>query len=132
MLGRVVSRVPADARTIIGKYWPGPVTVIFPVSDEMPPVLTGRTETIGVRISPHPFVKRLFDFFDSPLTSTSANISGGPGLMEPEDILRTFGPLVDLVIGMSEFMEGTDSTVIDVTGQKPRMVRRGTLRIEEI
>lgn len=132
MLRRVVSRVPQVARPIMEKYWPGPVTIIFSASGEIPSTLTGQTGTIGVRISSHPFVRHLFDVFDSPLTSTSANISGGRSLMEPEDILRTFGSLIDLVIGMSEFMEGKGSTLIDVTGERPRIVREGIVEVEGI
>lgn len=132
MLSRVVSRVPQVARPIMEKYWPGPVTIIFSASGEIPSTLTGQTGTIGVRISPHPFVRHLFDVFDSPLTSTSANITGGRSLMEPEDILRTFGSLIDLVIGMSEFMEGKGSTLIDVTGEKPKIVREGIVEVEGI
>lgn len=130
MLGRVVSRVPAIARPIMEKYWPGPVTIIFPVSGGIPLTLTGQTGTIGVRISPHPFVRNLFDVFDSPLTSTSANISGGRSLIEPEDILRTFGRLIDLVIDISGFMGGKGSTLVDVTGDNPRIVREGAVEIE--
>jgi len=132
MLGRVVSRVPSLARPIMEKHWPGPVTIIFPASEDIPPILTGQTGTIAVRISPHPFVRHLFDSFDSPLTSTSANISGGRSLMEPEDILRTFGGLIDLVIDMSDFTEGIGSTLIDVTGGRARIVRQGMVRVEGI
>jgi len=132
MLGRLVSRIPAFARAIMEKYWPGPVTIIFPASEEIPSILTGQTGTIGVRVSPHPFVTHLFGVFDSPLTSTSANVSGGRSLMEPEDIFRTFGGLIDLVIGMSEFMGGNASTLVDVTGERPRVVREGDVKVEGI
>jgi len=132
MLRRVVSKVPVVAGSIIEKHWPGPVTIVFPASRGIPSVLTGQTGTVGVRVSPHPFVRRLFDSFDSPLTATSANISGGRSLMEPEDILRTFGGKVDLVISMPEFMEGTLSTVIDVTGKSPRIIRQGAVKVEGI
>lgn len=132
MLSRVVSRVPAIARPLMEEYWPGPVTIIFPASEGIPPTLTGQTGTIGVRISSHPFVRHLFNFFDSPLTSTSANISGGRSLIEPEDILRTFGNLIDLVIDMSEFVEGEGSTLVDVTGVRPRIVREGAVEIKGI
>lgn len=132
MLDQVVSSVPAVARSIMERYWPGSVTIILRASERIPPILTAQTGTIGVRISPHPFVRRLFDVFDSPLTSTSANVSGGRSLMEPEDILRTFGNLIDRVIGMTEFMEGHASTLIDVTGERPRVVRQGTVEVEGI
>lgn len=132
MLGRVVSRIPPMARPIMERHWPGPVTIVFPASSDIPPLLTGQTGTIGARISPHPFVKQLFNSFDSPLTATSANISGGEGLIEPEDILRTFGGRIDLVIGMSEFMEGVGSTVVDVTGKKPRIIRQGKVKVKDV
>jgi L-threonylcarbamoyladenylate synthase len=130
MLDRVVSRISPLARRIMEGYWPGGVTIILPASERIPPALTGGTVGIGVRISRHPFVRRLFDFFDSPLTSTSANISGGRSLMEPEDILRTFGSQIDLVVEMSEFMDGVSSTVIDATGTEPKIVRKGAIDVE--
>ncbi len=130
MLGRLVSCVPPVATAIMEKHWPGAVTLVFPASGGISPALTGQTGTIGVRISPHPFVSRLFDVFDSPLTSTSANVSGGRSLMEPEDILRTFGSRIDLVVGMSEFVESRASTLIDVTGERPRIIREGDVHVE--
>jgi L-threonylcarbamoyladenylate synthase len=132
MLTRVVSSVPAAAKPIMETYWPGPVTIVFPAAEGIPSILTGQTGTIGVRISPHPFVRQLFGVFDSPLTSTSANISGGRSLMEPEDILRTFGGRIDLVVAMSEFMEGMGSTLIDVTGERPRVIRAGAVKVKGI
>jgi L-threonylcarbamoyladenylate synthase len=127
MLRRVVSHIPSIAVPIIEKHWPGPVTVVFPVAREISPILTGQTGTLGVRISPHPFVKSLFRAFDSPITSTSANLSGGRSLIEPEDILRSFGGSIDLVVDMAGSMGGAASTVVDVTGKNPRVLRRGVV-----
>jgi L-threonylcarbamoyladenylate synthase len=132
MLRRVVARIPAMARDIMEKFWPGPVTIIFPASEAIPAILTAHTGTVGVRISPHPFVERLFGFFNAPLTSTSANISGETSLLEPEDMLRTFGGRIDLVISMPESMGGVRSTVIDVTGDRPKTVRTGAVDMKEI
>jgi len=132
MLRRVVARIPAVARDIMGRFWPGPVTIIFPASEAVPAILTAHTGTVGVRISPHPFVERLFRFFNAPLTSTSANISGGSSLVEPEDIRRTFGGRIDLVISMPESIGGVRSTVIDVTGDRPKTVRTGAVDTTDI
>ncbi|MBW2058831.1 MAG: threonylcarbamoyl-AMP synthase [Deltaproteobacteria bacterium] len=132
MLDLVVSGVPPMARPFMEEFWPGALTIVFPASDLVPSVLTGQTGTIGVRISPHPFVRGLFQVFDSPLTSTSANISGGRSLMEPEDIVRTFGGRIDLVIDMPGSMEGRSSTLLDVTGERPRIIRRGAVEIDGI
>jgi L-threonylcarbamoyladenylate synthase len=132
MLHRVVSRIPVMAREIMDRFWPGPVTIIFPAAEAVPAILTAYTGTVGVRISPHPFAERLFTFFDSPLTSTSANLSGEISLLEPEDILRTFGGHLDLVVAMPEFMEGVRSTVVDVTGERPTMVRAGAVDMTDI
>ena len=132
MLRRVVARIPATAKSLMEKFWPGPVTMIFPASEAVPPILTAHTGTVGVRISPHPFVEQLFRFFNAPLTSTSANISGGSSLVEPEDIRRTFGGRIDLVISMPESMGGVRSTVIDVTGDRPKTVRTGAIDMTDL
>jgi L-threonylcarbamoyladenylate synthase len=129
MLARVASGVPAGAKSLMKKYWPGPVTIILPASKEIPSVLTGQTGTIAVRISPHPFVSRLFEVFASPLTSTSANISGMRSLTKPDEIVRTFYGLVDLVIILPGFMEGRESTLVDATGERPGVVRKGAIDI---
>jgi L-threonylcarbamoyladenylate synthase len=130
MLNRVVAVVPVIARSIMDNYWPGPVTIIFPASKRLPSILTGQTGNIGVRISPHPFVRRLFDFFDSPLTSTSANIAGRKNLKELKEILGTFGSQVDLVIDMSEYAGGKASTLIDVTQGRAKVLREGAVVVE--
>ena len=129
MLGRVAAGVPAGAKSLMKKYWPGPVTIILPASKKIPSGLIGQTGAIAVRISPHPFVSRLFEVFASPLTSTSANISGMSSLTEPEEIVRIFNDLVDLVIALPGFMEGRESTLVDATGERPRVVRKGAVDI---
>ncbi len=131
MLARVVSNIHPVAKPIMKRHWPGSVTIVFPASKEVPPALTGYSGNIGVRISPHPFVKGLFEFFNSPLTSTSANISGGRSLLEPEDIFRTFGRKIDLVIDMSESLGDKASTVIDVTSGSPRILRKGAVQVAD-
>lgn len=72
----LVAVVDDISRAFCERFLPGPVTVIFPVRPVLPPILTGGTGLIGIRMPDHPVARALLTAFDSPLTATSANISG--------------------------------------------------------
>lgn len=80
------------------KSWPGPATWLLPASSCCPDWLTGTHETLAVRISAHPVVRRLCDILDGPVTSTSANISGRRPARSVLDVRLQFGTQVDFVL----------------------------------
>ncbi len=129
MLKEVTARIPPVAMGMIRDHWPGPLTIIFEASKTCPPILTGETGRIGIRISPHRIPQKLLETLKRPITSTSANLSGMPSLSDPKELYGVFRGKINLVLDGGETKEGGVSTVVDVTVSPPRVVRRGLVRL---
>jgi L-threonylcarbamoyladenylate synthase len=130
MLEEVTAQIPPVAMGLIRGHWPGPLTIIFEASKTCPPILTGDSGKIGVRISPHPIARKLFEVFKKPITSTSANLSGMPSLSDPNEVYRVFRGRIDLILDVGKTKEEGVSTVIDVTVSPPRVVRAGVVKLK--
>ena len=116
-------------------FWPGPLTLILPALDHLPRLLTGGTGTIGVRQPRQPLVCRLMATLGLPVTGTSANRSGQEALTTAAAVAREFGAGVDLILEAGPCPGGLPSTIVDVTGVPPRLVRAGAIpaaRLKEV
>jgi len=123
-----------DAGRLIERFWPGPLTLVFKASDVVPKVLTGGTGKIGIRLPDHPFCQRLVERMGRPITATSANLSGGPDLDDPSEVKKSIGDRIDALVDGGSTPGGFPSTVVDVTGVEPLILREGAipaLRIKE-
>ncbi len=135
MLAQVAQEVPEAASRLMAAFWPGPLTLILPALDHLPRRLTGGTGTIGVRQPRQPLVCRLMAVLGLPVTGTSANRSGKRPLMEAAEVAQEFGGAVDLILDAGPCPGGLPSTIVDVTGVPPRLVRAGaiaTARLKEV
>ena len=131
-LQQVVTTVPAAAEELIRRFWPGPLTIIFRASPQLPTLLTAGTGKIGVRISGNPITQKLLDTIDRPLTTTSANPSGKMSPVTAEEIASYFDDNLDLILDGGELPGRLGSTVVDVTGGKVVIVREGEIPGEKI
>jgi len=96
------SRLNDAQRAAIFSCWPGPVTFVFPARATTPRWLTGRFDSLAVRVSDHPLVVELCEAYGKPLVSTSANLSGQPPCRTTAEVLTQFGasfPVVDGATG---------------------------------
>lgn len=91
-------------------FLPGPVTVVLPARNSIPPILTGGTGLIGIRMPANPLALRLITEFDSPITATSANLHGAKDPVTPEECTIQRDLLID-----GGRLPGTPSTVVDLT-----------------
>ncbi len=109
----------------IKKYWPGKLTVVLKASKEAEEKIkkgvVGKDKKIGLRIPDHNFVKKILKEFKKPLTSTSANISGEQSMIDVKDL--KIKP--DLIIDGGKLKESSSSTVIDFSGSKIKILRKG-------
>ncbi|MBS0850077.1 L-threonylcarbamoyladenylate synthase type 1 TsaC [Citrobacter sp. JGM124] len=78
-------------RLVVFSHWPGPVTFVFPARPETPKWLTGRFDSLAVRVTDHPLVKKLCRTYGKPLVSTSANLSGKPPCRQASEVYQQFG-----------------------------------------
>ena len=131
-LGRLVTRISDNAEDIMKRFWPGNVTLIFDASAEVPDYLTAGTGKIGLRLARHPVAAALARAIQSPLTGTSANLSGQPGCHQIQDLPPAISDQLDLVLDAGSLDGGHGSTVVDVTGEIPRVLREGIVLEKEI
>ena len=132
MLKQVAREVPGWARRLMEKFWPGPLTIIFPSLPHLPRLLTGGTETIAVRQPRQALTCRLIAALGFPITGTSANRAGGRPGVRADDVAREFGDHLDLILEAGPCPGGLPSTIVDVTNFPPRLVRAGAVPTAEL
>jgi L-threonylcarbamoyladenylate synthase len=123
----LVEEIPATAKILMQRFWPGPLTLIFRAAPSVSSRLTGGTGKIGIRVSSHPVARFLAAALSGPLTATSANLSGGPECSSANAVVRTLGDLPDAVIDGGPTPGGAGSTILDVTVSPPRILREGAI-----
>jgi L-threonylcarbamoyladenylate synthase len=131
-LPQVVREVPEAARRLMARFWPGPLTLIFPSQPRLPRLLTGGTGTIGVRHPRQSLTCRLIAALGYPITGTSANRAGRPPLVRAAEVVREFQGGVDLILEAGPCPGGLPSTIVDVTAAPPRLVRPGAIPPAEL
>jgi L-threonylcarbamoyladenylate synthase len=120
------------AEILMEAFWPGPLTLVVPSAQATPDVVTGGSGTVAVRMPDHPVPQALVRGLGCPITGTSANPTGGSDPATAEDVRRALGDRVDCVIDGGPAPIGQPSTVIDLTGKRPRLIRAGALTVEAI
>jgi len=131
-LPRYVTEVSEKARRLMEHFWPGPLTMVFSASPQLPSILTAGTKKIAIRISPHPIARALTSAFAGPLTSTSANISGEQSPATAKEVFSHLGGMIDLIIDGGKTPGQMPSTIVDVTFSPPQLVREGMVPFSEI
>jgi tRNA threonylcarbamoyl adenosine modification protein (Sua5/YciO/YrdC/YwlC family) len=132
MLTRLGLHVTSSAARIAAKHWPGPVTLVLPGGERrVPERLRGPEGGVAVRWTPHAGLTRLIQAYGDPITSTSANLPGVPPAMSATEILEQWSDAVTRgkvrVLDGGRLQPSDPSTVIDCTGQRPRVIRPGAI-----
>lgn len=130
-LPAVVSSIPPEYIPLMEKYWPGPLTLVFPARREVSHQITGNTGTVGVRISPHPLAAELVRKMAKPLTATSANISGFPPARSASEVLAMFRGCLDYILDGGETAAGLCSTVLGLRDGRLVVLRHGQVDLSE-
>jgi len=123
-----VGILSTTARLLAARFWPGGLTLVLPQAPggRLPSVLTAGAATIGVRVPDHDTPKELARAL-GPLPVTSANLSGRPDALDATEVLAQLGSRVDLILDGGPVFAGIPSTVVDCTGQSPRVLRAGAI-----
>ncbi len=132
ILGGIVSEVPAMYEKLMDRFWPGPLTLIFPASPKLPKLVTGSTGTIGVRISPHPVATEFCQRWGQPLTATSANLSGGSPASSAEEVVEIFSDRINYVIDGGRTPGNKCSTVVGIDESGLCLIRQGQIELSDI
>jgi L-threonylcarbamoyladenylate synthase len=132
MLGLVAAAVPGPAHRLITRFWPGPLTLLLDAREDLPQLITAGTGKVAVRVPGTSFALDLARSIGIPLTATSANISGLPPAESAEEVIRHFGDTLDIVIDGGKTPGGLPSTIVEVTGERVRIVRQGKISEGEV
>ncbi|MDD4924741.1 MAG: L-threonylcarbamoyladenylate synthase [Dehalococcoidales bacterium] len=131
-INEVVTHIPALALPFIEKYMPGAITLIMPRNNTVSDIITNGKETVAVRIPLHRMTIDLIEGAGAPLVGTSANTSGEPSNITASNVFSQIGDKVDLVIDDGKCPVGIVSTIIDVTGEVPVILREGAITRKEL
>ncbi len=131
-LSLYVEEISKSAEKLIGKFWPGPLTLIFRAKEIFPEELLAQTGKIAIRISGHPIAQELTKKFALPLTTTSANRSGEPAASTPEQVEKYFKNGIDGILSGGNLPASQPSTILDVTFDPPKLIRAGIISLEEV
>lgn len=123
---------PDSYRQIAARHWPAPLTLIGTARRELPTDLTAGTNTIGLRLPDDDAVRALVRVCGGALTATSANTSGDPPAETATQVKDYFPAGIDLIIDGGAALITEPSTVVDVSGVQPKMIREGALKRSEL
>ena len=124
--------VPDVAVRLAETFWPGKLTIVVGKSDRIPDVVSGGLNTVGLRVPDHTVPREIVGQLGSPITATSANVSGKPALTTAEDVVAQLGGRLDLVLDGGNLAPSLPSTVIDVTTVPPTILREGAVSPADI
>jgi L-threonylcarbamoyladenylate synthase len=132
LAGRCVAGWPEVARKLARAFWPGPLTLVLPRSEQIPDIVTAGGPTVGVRWPSHPFTQAVIRACGFPLAAPSANRSMEVSPTTAEHVRKNLGDRVSLIVDGGACQVGIESTVIDVTTPLPRVLRPGMIHLESL
>jgi len=122
----VAEAISEAALFLARRFWPGGLTLVLPKSALLPAYLASQS-TIAVRVPNHPIPLALIQCLGNPIIGTSANISGSPSTLTADEVKQQLGAKVDLIIDGGKCPGGSESTIVDVTGKVPVILRQGII-----
>ena len=129
-LGRIVTEVPEAAERLMDAFWPGPMTLIFQKSPEVPYGTTGGLDTVAVRMPSHPVARAVIEAGGGYIAAPSANTSGRPSPTKASHVAEDLMGKVDMILDGGEVEIGLESTIVDVSVAEPVILRPGYISLE--
>jgi L-threonylcarbamoyladenylate synthase len=129
---KVASEIPPRAKLLMAKYWPGPLTIVLKKSSMIPKEVTAGLETVAVRMPSNKIALELIAASGLPIAAPSANKSGSPSTTSAGHVIEDLNSKVDIIIDGGETEIGLESTVVDMTGKTPMLLRPGKISLEEL
>ncbi|MBQ6582318.1 MAG: threonylcarbamoyl-AMP synthase [Mogibacterium sp.] len=129
-LADLIAELPAHAGPLIRAFWPGPITFVFRKTDQVPETTTGGLDTVAIRMPSNETARRLILAAGVPVAAPSANLSGKPSPTTAADVLEDMDGRIDAVLLGEDCAVGIESTVLDLTGEVPMILRPGFITKE--
>ena len=129
-IGQLCHHVPPEAYALAEAFWPGPLTMILPAKDIVPKCTTGGLSTVGVRCPDCNVTRQIIRLAGVPIAAPSANISGKPSTTTAEHVRHDHDGRIDCIVDGGPCQVGVESTIIDLTEERPRLLRPGGITLE--
>ena len=128
----LVQDITPTARYLARRFWPGPLTLVLPKGNGIPEIVTAGLDTVAIRMPAHPVAKSLIYYSRRPIVAPSANRSGRPSPTTALHVLRDMYGRIDGVMDGGTAKVGVESTVLDITGDIPIILRPGGIPLEDL
>src|SRR5262249_39784347 len=132
MARRCAADWPATADKLAGAFWPGPLTLVLRKAAAIPDIVTAGGDTVAIRWPSHPFIQAVIQECDCPLAAPSANPSNHVSPTNAEHVAKSLGGKIRLIVDGGSSNVGIESTVLDLTGPLPRVLRPGMIHEESL
>jgi L-threonylcarbamoyladenylate synthase len=129
-LDQVALDIPDIGRRLASRFWPGPLTILFPKKQDLPEAVSA-TATVGLRVPDHEIARALLRAA-GPMAVTSANVSGQASPTTAAEVFAQLGGRIELIIDGGKTPGGVPSTLVDCTGNEIRVLREGPITEEEL
>ncbi len=124
-LACVCDNVPDEAYLLADTFWPGPLTIILKKNDKVPMSVTGGLNTVAVRLPAHPVARAIIAESGTLIAAPSANLSGRPSPTVGSHVTEDLDGRIDMIIDAGAIEIGLESTIVDLTGEVPMILRPG-------
>lgn len=124
--------VPEQAKKLMEAFWPGPLTIIFKKKEIVPDTTTGGLDTVAIRMPSHPAALKLIQDSGVFIAAPSANLSGRPSPTTAEHVMQDMQGRIDMILDGGAVGIGIESTIVDVTGDRPTILRPGFISAQMI
>jgi len=126
----LVAAVPSSVASLANRFWPGPLTLVLPRSGRVPDEVTAGLNTVAIRIPAHPVARALLAAAGIPVAAPSANLFSRPSPTRASHVLEDLAGRIDLVVDGGPTQVGVESTVLDLSGDVPTILRPGAVSLD--
>jgi L-threonylcarbamoyladenylate synthase len=131
-IGELTAGTNSDALKFIGKFFPGPLTIVLPKSGKVPLIATAGLDTIGVRMPGNDLAREFLKACGIPVAAPSANLSGRPSPTTWQAVYEDLNGRIDCILQGETTEIGLESTVVDCSGERPMVLRTGAVTLEQL
>lgn len=126
----LAKEIPEAGKKLMEAYWPGPLTLVFPKSEIVPYGTTGGLETVAIRMPKDEVARTLIRLAGVPVAAPSANTSGRPSPTTADHVYQDMNGKIEMLVDGGPVGIGLESTIVDVSGDVPVMLRPGAITLE--
>jgi len=127
-----IAQLSKEAEKVAERFWPGPLTIVVPKKLALPNIVTCNVDSVGVRVPKHNSALQLIRLSGGFLIGTSANKTGEKPPKTAQEAAQQLGEEVDIILDGGQVSLGVSSSVVDFTSVKPKLLRKGPIRLSDI